>query len=57
MKKRILLFFALGFSLIGCSQNANENNAVSTKYAVYNSTWDSNPIIVKQRNNDRDFEK
>ncbi len=49
----------MGLVLVGCSQDAINGNVEkddSTKQKVYSSSWDGNPIIVKQRNNNDDYE-
>ncbi|ATP39772.1 hypothetical protein CSE16_06730 [Solibacillus sp. R5-41] len=53
MTRFIMFFIAIGRVLGGCSQDKiNE----STKQRVYSSSWDGNPIIIKQRNNNEDYE-
>jgi hypothetical protein len=59
MKKFIILFIAIGLVLVGCNQNStngNDTKSDSTKNRVYSSSWDGNPLIVKQRNNNGDYE-
>jgi hypothetical protein len=59
MKKFIILFIAIGLVLVGCNQNltnGNDAKSDSTKDRVYSSSWDGNPLIVKQRNNNGDYE-
>ena len=59
MKRLIILFTVIGLVLAGCSQDATNGNAEksdSTKQRVYSGSWDGNTIIVKQRNNNEDYE-
>jgi hypothetical protein len=59
MRKFIILFIAFGLVLVGCNQNStngNDTKSDSTKNRVYSSSWDGNPLIVKQRNNNGDYE-
>ncbi|MFC5465974.1 hypothetical protein [Lederbergia graminis] len=59
MKGLFVLILAIGLSLVGCSQdvsisNHEKNNA--TKGNVFSTSWDGNPVIVKQKNFDGDYE-
>ena len=59
MKRLIILFIAIGLVLVGCSQDATNGSVEkndSTKQRVYSSSWDGNPIIVKQRNKNDEYE-
>ena len=59
MKRLIILFIAIGLVLVGCSQDATSGSVEkndSTKQRVYSSSWDGNPIIVKQRNKKDEYE-
>ncbi|WP_172372125.1 hypothetical protein [Sporosarcina jiandibaonis] len=58
MKRLVILIIAIGLLLVGCSQettNGSVEKNDSTKRRVYSSSWDGNPIIVEQRNNE-DYE-
>lgn len=50
MKRLIILFFAIGLILVGCSMD-------STKNRVYSSSWDNTLLVVEQRNNNGDYNK
>ncbi|WP_339216305.1 hypothetical protein [Ornithinibacillus sp. FSL M8-0202] len=59
MKKLVLLILVMGISLVGCSQDAPNSNSemnLSTKERVYSNTWDGNPVIVKQKNSNSNYE-
>jgi len=59
MKRLIILFIVIGLVLVGCSQDAKNSSVEkinSTKQRVYSSSWDANPIIVKQRNKNDEYE-
>lgn len=59
MKGLIILFAVMGLVLVGCSQDAVNSYGKkddSTKQQVYSNSWDGNPIIVKQRNHNGDYE-
>ncbi|MBE1554495.1 hypothetical protein [Sporosarcina limicola] len=59
MKRLIILFIAIGLVLVGCSQDATNGSIEkndSTKQRVYSSSWNGNPIIVKQRNKNDEYE-
>lgn len=59
MKRLFVLIIAIGLLFVGCSQevtNGNGEKSNSTKDKVYSNTWDGNPIIVKQKSNNGDYE-
>ncbi|MBC5636437.1 hypothetical protein H8S33_06315 [Ornithinibacillus sp. BX22] len=59
MKKLVLLILVMGLSLVGCSQDApNSNNEInlSTKERIYSKAWDGNPVMVKQKNSNGNYE-
>ena len=59
MKKIMMLFIVIGLLLVGCNQDETSDNSEklnSTKQRVYSSTWDGNPLIVKQKNNNGNYE-
>ena len=60
MKRLFVLILAIGLLLVGCNQDVtfrNDEKTNSTKDRVYSDSWDGNPIIVKQKNVNGDYEK
>ena len=58
MKRLFVLILAIGLILVGCKQDVTfEEKTNSTKDRVYSDSWDGNPIIVKQKNVNGDYEK
>lgn len=56
MKKIGLLIFALVLLLVGCNQERTNEETNATKESVYSNSWDGEPITVKQRNNNGEYE-
>lgn len=59
MKKLIVLILLVGLSLVGCSQDvpiSNNEINLSTKERVYSNAWDGNPVMVKQKNSNGNYE-
>lgn len=59
MKKFIPLLIAICLVLIGCNQEMTKGDyeePASTKDRVYRSSWDGNPLMIKQRNDNEDDE-
>jgi len=59
MTRLIFLCITIALVLVGCSQdvtNGSVQKIDSTKQRVYSSSWDGNPLIVKQRNTNEKYD-
>lgn len=60
MKRLFVLILAVALLLVGCNQDvmfSNDEKNNSTKDRVYSDSWDGNPITLKQKNVNGDYEK